>query len=269
VVEHNEEVDLMKDGFKENPGLIEDGIQKRESKRLHGFSEDGRPVGDGRGSPAGRNASSSWVNWQSVLYLVVVGMMCVWLVPLTSLWWIVPLVGAVVPIALALLDKPITSRKQDDRKVKEGELLQVLSEEGEVTPTTAAMRTSLTLDEASKMLEEFARKGHLTLQVEDGFMAYAMRERDRNEKMGGVSESLVGSESQGTGARRQLEDPLSERELEVLTLLASGRTNSEIARELFISVGTVKSHTGNIYRKLDARNRAEALTRARKLQLLP
>src|SRR5918997_967967 len=116
VVEHNEEVDLMKDGFKENPGLIEDGIQKRESKRLHGFSEDGRPVGDGRGSPAGRNASSSWVNWQSVLYLVVVGMMCVWLVPLTSLWWIVPLVGAVVPIALALLDKPITSRKQDDRK---------------------------------------------------------------------------------------------------------------------------------------------------------
>jgi DNA-binding NarL/FixJ family response regulator len=260
----------MEDGFKENPGLIEDGVQRRESKRLDGFAEDGRPVGDGRGSSAGRGAASSWVNWQSALYLVVVGMMCVFLVPLTSLWWILPLVGAVVPIALALLDKPIlASRKQDDRKVKERELLQVLSEVDELTPTTAAMRTSLTLDETSKLLEELARKGHLTLHVEDGLMAYALHERDRNANMGGVSESLEGSESQVPGARRQLEDPLSERELEVLTLLASGRTNSEIARELCVSVGTVKSHTGNIYRKLDARNRAEALSRARELRVLP
>jgi DNA-binding CsgD family transcriptional regulator len=62
---------------------------------------------------------------------------------------------------------------------------------------------------------------------------------------------------------------LSERELEVLNLLASGKTNSEGARDLFVSVGTVKSHTGNIYRKLDARNRAEALARARELGLIP
>jgi DNA-binding NarL/FixJ family response regulator len=62
---------------------------------------------------------------------------------------------------------------------------------------------------------------------------------------------------------------LSERELEVLRLLASGRTNAQVAEDLFISVGTVKSHTGNIYRKLNARNRAEALTRARELEVLP
>jgi len=43
---------------------------------------------------------------------------------------------------------------------------------------------------------------------------------------------------------------LSERELEVLSLMASGRTNSEIATNLFVAMGTVKSHTGNIYRKL-------------------
>ena len=46
------------------------------------------------------------------------------------------------------------------------------------------------------------------------------------------------------GASLGLEDPLSERELEVLNLLASGKTNSEAARDLFVSVGTVKSHTG-------------------------
>ena len=71
------------------------------------------------------------------------------------------------------------------------------------------------------------------------------------------------------GASRRLDDPLSERELEVLALLASGRTNSEVASDLFVSVGTVKSHTGNIYRKLAAHNRAEALARARELGLLP
>jgi DNA-binding NarL/FixJ family response regulator len=55
----------------------------------------------------------------------------------------------------------------------------------------------------------------------------------------------------------------------VLRLLASGRTNSEVARDLYVSVGTVKSHTGNIYRKLGTRNRVEAIARARGLELLP
>ena len=55
----------------------------------------------------------------------------------------------------------------------------------------------------------------------------------------------------------------------MLNLLALGKTNSEVAGDLFVSVGTVKSHTGNIYRKLGAKNRAEALTRARELALIP
>jgi DNA-binding NarL/FixJ family response regulator len=52
-------------------------------------------------------------------------------------------------------------------------------------------------------------------------------------------------------------------------VLASGRTTSEAARDLFVSVGTIKSHAANIYRKLGARNRAEAIARARELGLLP
>ena len=65
-----------------------------------------------------------------------------------------------------------------------------------------------------------------------------------------------------------LADPLSEREREVLAVLATGKTTSEAARDLFVSVGTIKSHTSNIYRKLGARNRAEAIARARELGLL-
>jgi LuxR family transcriptional regulator, maltose regulon positive regulatory protein len=65
-----------------------------------------------------------------------------------------------------------------------------------------------------------------------------------------------------------LPEPLSERELEVLQLIAAGKTNRRIAAELFISVGTVKSHINNVYRKLDAHSRTQALVRARELNLI-
>ena len=215
------------------------------------------------------------MNWQSALYLLVLGLVCVLLVPLTSLWWLVLVCGTAVPIALATLDRTnLVARRPDDKKAKERERLGALAERGELTPTTAAMRTSLTVDEASKMLEELARKGHLKLRAEDGVMAYALGERDWRETPASVSApSEAETESAGAtrrlGAAQQLDDPLSEREIEVLSLLASGRTNSEVARDLFVSVGTVKSHTGNIYRKLDARNRSEALARAREHGVLP
>lgn len=66
----------------------------------------------------------------------------------------------------------------------------------------------------------------------------------------------------------QLPEPLSERELEVLQLIEAGKSNRRIAQELFVTVGTVKTHIRNIYRKLDARSRTQALVRARELNLL-
>ncbi len=63
-------------------------------------------------------------------------------------------------------------------------------------------------------------------------------------------------------------DPLTSRELDLLRLLASGATNQEIAGQLFITVGTVKSHVNHILGKLDAHNRTEAVARARALGLL-
>lgn len=61
---------------------------------------------------------------------------------------------------------------------------------------------------------------------------------------------------------------LSEREREVLGLIASGATNREIAGSLFLSHNTVKEHTSSLYRKLDVRNRTEAVQRAQRLGLL-
>jgi LuxR family maltose regulon positive regulatory protein len=66
-----------------------------------------------------------------------------------------------------------------------------------------------------------------------------------------------------------LVEPLSQRELEVLHLIALGRTNKEIARQLIIAPGTVKAHTSHIYGKLNVANRTAAVARARQLGILP
>ena len=70
------------------------------------------------------------------------------------------------------------------------------------------------------------------------------------------------------GAGQALVEPLSQRELEVLQLIALGSTNQEIARQLIVSPGTIKAHTASIYRKLDVANRTEAVARARQLGIL-
>jgi two-component system response regulator DesR len=62
--------------------------------------------------------------------------------------------------------------------------------------------------------------------------------------------------------------PISGREREVLDLIAHGSTNREIADRLHLSAYTVKEHTSSLYRKLEVRNRAEAVRRAERLGLL-
>ena len=65
-----------------------------------------------------------------------------------------------------------------------------------------------------------------------------------------------------------LVEPLTERELQILELVAAGRSNQEIAAALYLAPGTVKAHLNHIYGKLPARNRTEAIASARRLGLL-
>ena len=65
-----------------------------------------------------------------------------------------------------------------------------------------------------------------------------------------------------------LAEPLSGREIEILTLVAEGLSNKEIADKLVIAEGTVKNHLTNILGKLDAKDRMQAVIKARKVGLL-
>jgi LuxR family maltose regulon positive regulatory protein len=68
--------------------------------------------------------------------------------------------------------------------------------------------------------------------------------------------------------KSDLTEPLSERELEVLELIAEGLTNREIAARLYLSLNTVKGHTRNIYSKLGVHSRTQAVARARTFGIL-
>jgi LuxR family maltose regulon positive regulatory protein len=81
---------------------------------------------------------------------------------------------------------------------------------------------------------------------------------------GGIQEEKRGS-TLAAGGNATLVEPLSERELEVMSLIALGLSNREIAGKLYLSPNTLKAHTQNIYSKLDVHNRVEAVNKARDL----
>ncbi len=83
-----------------------------------------------------------------------------------------------------------------------------------------------------------------------------------------VAEPEQTTSSQLRGTNSEMVEPLSERELEVLQLIAEGLTNQEIATRLYLSLHTVKVHTRNIFTKLAVKNRTLAVARGRALGIL-
>jgi DNA-binding CsgD family transcriptional regulator len=62
---------------------------------------------------------------------------------------------------------------------------------------------------------------------------------------------------------------ISKREQEVLDLISKGLSNQEIADKLFVSINTVKTHSSNLFQKLDVSRRTQAIQRAKELRLIP
>lgn len=232
-----------------------------------------RPSPAAKPKPAGTiwRPSSGWdapgmLTWQLALYLLVLGFVSVLLAPLTNLWWIIPLLGVAAPVALAISGALLGGAGQYGSDAKARELLDALADRGELTAAEAALATSCTAAEASTLLQGLTRQGQLARSTRDGEAIFTLPV----ERIAATPALPATRKASGAdGQAGQLAEPLSEREREVLALLASGKTTSEAARDLFVSVGTIKSHSGNIYRKLGAKNRTQAISRARDLGLLP
>lgn len=110
-----------------------------------------------------------------------------------------------------------------------------------------------------------------------GARAYVVKSATRDELLAAIrtvkrgKDNIVLSVSKATmeGLREPETGPLSARELEILTFVARGYSNAQIASTLYISEGTVKRHLTNIYLKLDVTSRLNAVNKAAALGLLP
>ncbi|WP_428658238.1 response regulator [Runella sp.] len=109
-----------------------------------------------------------------------------------------------------------------------------------------------------------------------GASGYLTKDTDHIRLLNAIDEVLSGGAPMSSkiaslvvkSFQRNLNTPLSDRETDVLMLLAKGKTYHSIADELFISVETVKTHIRNIYQKLHVTNKTEALKKAAKDKLI-
>lgn len=168
--------------------------------------------------------------------------------------------------ALTLLDALLASSRQACRL---GTVIEIQLLRAVMLPAPdealQALREALALAEPEGIVRPFVEQGD------------AMRDLLREAAKRGVAPRYAGqlltsfraSGESVARAPQPLAEPLTDRELEVLSLLAEGLANREIGQRLFISLPTVKSHTRNLYDKLGVHGRAAAVMRARALGLLP
>ena len=116
-------------------------------------------------------------------------------------------------------------------------------------------------------LELAEPEGYIGVFVENGAALIPLLEQVRHNFPEYVTR-LLSTFSACANPVTPLLDSLTEREQEIMELIALGYTNRQIADDLFISVGTVKGHVNHIFSKLDVSNRTQALLRARELNLI-
>jgi LuxR family maltose regulon positive regulatory protein len=154
-----------------------------------------------------------------------------------------------------------------------------LQAQGNLTYALVALERALTLAEPEGYVRIFVDEGQPMAEL-----LGRMKVREVSGRLAGYLDKLLTAFNKDSTNRVDLKDkislqpsaispdsfvePLSERESEVLRLVAAGLTNQQIANHLVIALGTAKRHTINIYGKLGVNNRTQAVAKARELNLL-
>lgn len=149
-------------------------------------------------------------------------------------------------------------------------------------PALAILRQALALAEPGGYIRSFVDEGQAMAALLTEFCAASSSKstpRDaETEKLVAYAYNLLSTFPDLNSPTPPIPNPqsripdliehLSERELEILRLVAAGKTNKAIAEELFLATGTVKKHLNNIFGKLGAQTRTECVAQARALHLL-
>jgi LuxR family transcriptional regulator, maltose regulon positive regulatory protein len=141
-----------------------------------------------------------------------------------------------------------------------------LADQRQDSAALASLREALTLAEPEGYVRVFLDEGRpLAKLLEQARGNPDSASADYAGRLLATFREQEGSHEQTAG----LAESLSPRELEVIQLIARGKTYQEIARELIVAVSTVQHHVRSLYPKLDAHSGLEAVARARQLGLLP
>jgi LuxR family maltose regulon positive regulatory protein len=171
--------------------------------------------------------------------------------------------------ALILLDRLLADAEAGERR---GVQIEVLILRSLATQRAGRSDDALSFLEGAVTLAE--PEGYVRLFADEGQpMARLLTALAKRGGGGAYVRRLQTAAGAATGSERRtgtggLPDPLSEREVDVLRLLASDLSGPEISRQLVVSLNTLRTHTKNIYAKLGATSRREAIRRASELGLL-
>ena len=147
----------------------------------------------------------------------------------------------------------------------------IFKAKGDTASALGEVKIALALAEPGGLLMIFVSKGKPVAELLEEILEIKKSAHDDTKT--GFSQAYVKKilsvfKSQTSPKTEGLMDPISERELEVLHLIAAGLSNREIAEKLFISLNTVKTHTKSINSKLNVNSRTKAVARAKELSLL-
>jgi LuxR family maltose regulon positive regulatory protein len=149
--------------------------------------------------------------------------------------------------------------------------------QGQSAQALAKLGRALALAEPEGYVRLFVDEGEpMRLLILDLRLWIEKQSRGQDQKLIGYIDRLLAAfaqpvarpQSKTSNLKSTMVEPLSERELQVLNLVANGLMNREIADKLVVTVGTVKRHVSNIHAKLGVRNRTEAVAKARELHLI-
>jgi LuxR family maltose regulon positive regulatory protein len=170
-----------------------------------------------------------------------------------------------LPLLESLL--PMAERHNRPEMVIEIYLLRALALQAQdnLDRAMASLERALSLAEAAGYVRIFVEEGEPMARL-----LYLAAERGiAPEYAGRLLAAFPELEPAAQEPQAEMVEPLSERELDILRLIAEGLPNQEIAQSLFLSLSTVKWHAGNIYGKLGVSNRTQAVAKARSLGILP
>lgn len=195
--------------------------------------------------------------------------------------------GSYLDDALGLLDR-LFKTAEDGARV--GSIIEILTlralalqAQHESREALAALESALVLAQPEGYVRVFVDEGMPMADLHSELLkarSRGPRDAHQHPLLGYVRRLLAAFESPHTstdppvpggyaqGQDQPLLDPLTAREQEVLTLIAEGLSNQEIAAKLFIEVGTVKGYVHNLLRKLEVNSRTKAVARARELHLV-